>query len=30
MAVNGSKYVYNGFSPLYYVSNWVPNVRAVK
>lgn len=28
MAVNNRKFVYDGFSPMYYVNNWVPDVRA--
>lgn len=28
MAVDSEKFTYTGFSPLFYVNNWVPNVRS--
>ena len=30
MAVDSSKFTYTGFSPLFYVNNWVPDVSAAK
>ena len=30
LAVDGAKFTYSGFSPMFYVNNWVSNIRSAK